>query len=121
MDKIQDLRVGSLYSPMSFMFMFLFFGSRLSRELHENLLTAERNINDHATRERLKIRQELTEAGSMARSTLRRTLQQFRASASQSSRSKVATQLQTKVETTNDGDNGTHSSSVVARRPISGI
>ncbi|CAA7049121.1 unnamed protein product [Microthlaspi erraticum] len=92
---------------------------RISRELHENLLTAERNIKEHATRERLKTRQELSQAGSMARSTLRRTLQQFRASAAQTSRSKVATQLQTKVETTKDGDNGTHSSSVLVRRPIS--
>lgn len=105
---------------MSFMFMFFFSGSRVSKELHENLLTAERNINDHATRERLKIRQELSQAGSMTRSTLRRALQQFRASAAQSSRSKVATQLQTKVETTNDGDNGTHSSSVVVKQPTSG-
>ncbi|XP_024011654.1 uncharacterized protein LOC18017569 isoform X2 [Eutrema salsugineum] len=92
---------------------------RLSRELHKNLLTAEKNINDHATRERVKMRQELIQAGSTARSTLRRTLQQFRASAAQSSRSKVATQLQKKVETTKDGDKGTRSSSVVARRPIS--
>ncbi|KAL1206575.1 DNA mismatch repair protein MSH1 [Cardamine amara subsp. amara] len=92
---------------------------RLSRELHENLLTAQRKINDHATRERLKMRQELTQAGSMTRSTLRRTLQQFRTSAAQSSQSKIATQLQTKVQTTKDGDNGTRSSSVVERRPIS--
>ncbi|KAJ0246224.1 DNA mismatch repair protein MutS [Hirschfeldia incana] len=92
---------------------------RISRELHENLLTAEKNINNHATRERLKMRQELTQAGSMARSTLRRTLQQFRASAAQSSRTKVATQLQTQVKTTKDGDNSTRSPSMVARRPIS--
>ena len=63
------------------------------------------------------MRQELTQAGSMARSTLRRTLQQFRASAAQSSRSKVATQL----KTTKDGDNATRSPSMVARRPVSGI
>nr|VDD21632.1 unnamed protein product [Brassica oleracea] len=88
---------------------------RISRELHENLLTAEKNINNHATRERLKMRQELTQAGSMARSTLRRTLQQFRVSAAQSSRSKVATQL----KTTKDGDNATPSPSMVARRPVS--
>ncbi|KAF8102869.1 hypothetical protein N665_0191s0019 [Sinapis alba] len=88
---------------------------RVSRELHENLLTAEKNINNHATRERLKMRQELIQAGSMARSTLRRTLQQFRASAAQFSRSKVATQ----VKTTKDGDNVTPSPSMVARRPIS--
>lgn len=67
------------------------------------------------------MRQELTQAGSMTRSTLRRTLQQFRSSAAQSSQSKVATKLQTKVETTKDGDNGTRSLSVVERRPISGI
>ena len=63
------------------------------------------------------MRQELTQAGSMARSTLRRTLQQFRVSAAQSSRSKVATQL----KTTKDGDNATPSPSMVARRPVSGI
>lgn len=68
------------------------------------------------------MRQELIQAGSMARSTLRRTLQQIRASAAQSSRTKVATQLQTQVKTTKDGDNVTRSpSSLVARRPISGI
>lgn len=88
---------------------------RISRELHENLLTAEKNINSHATRERLKMRQELIQAGSMARSTLRRTLQQFRASAAQSSRTKVATQL----KTTKGGDNATRSPSMVARRPVS--
>ncbi|EFH42275.1 DNA mismatch repair muts family protein [Arabidopsis lyrata subsp. lyrata] len=92
---------------------------RLSRELHDNLLIAQKNINDHATKERRKMRQELTQAGSMTRSTLRRTLQQFRSSAAQSSQSKVATQLQTKVETTKDEDSGIRSSSVVERRPIS--
>ncbi|XP_010442981.1 PREDICTED: uncharacterized protein LOC104725928 [Camelina sativa] len=92
---------------------------RLSRELHENLLTAQKNINDHAAKERRQLRRELTQAGSMTRSTLRRTLQQFRSSAAQSSQSKVATQLQTKVEKTNDEDSGIRSSSVVERRPIS--
>ncbi|BAA97131.1 DNA mismatch repair protein MutS2-like [Arabidopsis thaliana] len=91
---------------------------RLSRELHENLLTAQKNINDHSTKERRKMRQELTQAGSMTRSTLRRTLQQFRSSAGKSSQSKVATQLQTKVKTTKDEDNGIRSSSVVERRPL---
>lgn len=67
------------------------------------------------------MRQELTQAGSMTRSTLRRTLQQFRASAAQSSQSKVATQLQTKVETIKDEGREIRSSSVVERRPISGI
>lgn len=66
------------------------------------------------------MKHELIQAGSMARSTLRRTLQQLRASAAQSSRSKVATQLQTQVKTTKDGDNSTRSPSMVARRPISG-
>jgi dsDNA-specific endonuclease/ATPase MutS2 len=94
---------------------------RLSRELHENLLTAQKNINDHSTKERRKMRQELTQAGSMTRSTLRRTLQQFRSSAGKSSQSKVATQLQTKVKTTKDEDNGIRSSSVVERRPLPGI
>lgn len=91
---------------------------RLSRELHENLLTAQKHINDHSTKERRKMRQELTQAGSMTRSTLRRTLQQFRSSAGKSSQSKVATQLQTKVKTTKEEDSGIRSSSVVERRPL---
>ncbi|XP_019059458.1 PREDICTED: uncharacterized protein LOC104825164 isoform X2 [Tarenaya hassleriana] len=53
---------------------------RLSRELHENLLIAERNIKDHVMRERLTIRQQLSQAGAIAHSTLRRKLQEFRAS-----------------------------------------
>ncbi|CAN8243728.1 unnamed protein product [Cochlearia groenlandica] len=92
---------------------------RLSRELHKNLLIAERNINDHATKERRKLRQELTQDGSMARSTLRRTLQQFRVSTAQASRLKAAEQLRTKDDTSKDGSNETQSSSIVSRRPVS--
>ncbi|CAN8248230.1 unnamed protein product [Cochlearia groenlandica] len=92
---------------------------RLSRELHKNLLIAERNINDHARKERLKLRKELNQDGSMARSTLRRTLQQFRVSSAEASRLKAAKQLKTKDDTSKDGSNETHLSSIVPRRRFS--
>lgn len=55
---------------------------RLARELHRNLVVSERRINQHATSQRYRKIQEISDAGGVSRSILHKKVRQVRASPS---------------------------------------
>ncbi|KAL7613919.1 hypothetical protein Lser_V15G04925 [Lactuca serriola] len=55
---------------------------KLARELHRNLVVSERRINQHATSQRYRKIQEISDAGGVSRSILHKKVRQVRASPS---------------------------------------
>lgn len=53
---------------------------RLARELHRNLVVSELRINQHATSQRYRKIQEISDAGGVSRSILHKKVRQVRAS-----------------------------------------